>query len=165
MLLGFWAGFLTSSTNPNEPVYWVLDLHSQLPLNQSNELWTGFLTSSTNSHWTNLMNQWKLQRWGSSSLACWLSNVTRNGFTKCIWNLGFLRLKYPLECIMQKVRGLQLIIQIKVLTIYIFVTSCEKLIYYGYLIPFLTVIFSTTLMQTMYSVCLDCKKWNCTTTT
>jgi len=59
---------------------------------------------------------------------------------------------------MQEVRGLELIIQIKVLTIYIFVTSCEKLIYYEYLIPFLTVIFSTTLMQTIYSVCLDCKK-------
>lgn len=59
---------------------------------------------------------------------------------------------------MQEVRGLELIIQIKVLTIYIFVTSCEKLIYYGQLIPFLTVIFSTTLMQTKYSVGLDFKK-------
>jgi hypothetical protein len=77
---------------------------------------------------------------------------------KAFGNLGFLRLKYPLECIMQEVRHLELIIQIKVLTIYIFVTSCEKLIYDGYVIPFLTAIFSTTLMQTIYSVCLDCKK-------
>jgi hypothetical protein len=37
---------------------------------------------------------------------------------------------------MQEVRGLKLIIQIKVLTIYIFVTSCEKLIYYGKINPF-----------------------------
>lgn len=58
--------------------------------------------------------------------------VLQNAFE----NLGFLRLKYPLECIMQEVRRLELIIQIKVLTIYIFVTWCEKLIYDGYLNPF-----------------------------